>query len=394
MTDRERLVATAEQIVAAPIAVEESDLADLRRRLDSTRWPEREPVDDWSQGAPLDRVRALCAYWRENYDWRRCEAMLNGWSPHLTTLDGLDISFFHIRSPESDALPMIMTHGWPGSVVEFNQVVGPLTDPVRHGGDARDAFHLVIPCLPGFGFSAKPVQSGWTVDRIAVAWMTLMQRLGYQRWVAQGGDWGAVVTARIGAAAPQGCEAIHLNTVDLRSDPANKSDDSPGARRARELGKRYAAEETGYSALQSTRPQTLGYALADSPTGQAAWIYEKYKGWMSPASEPEEAIGFDAMLDNIMLYWLTNSGASAARLYWESFADVGLSRPVMLPVSVSLFPDDISYTPRHWAERLMPNIASWNEVDAGGHLAAFEQPDIFVREVRAAFRPQRRRAAA
>ena len=370
----------------APIHVSENDLVDLRRRLAEARWPERETVNDWSQGAPLDRVRALCDYWLHRYDWRRCEAMLNGWNPHSTVLDGLSVTFFHIRSPEPGALPMIMTHGWPGSVVEFNRVVGPLTDPVAHGGEALDAFHLVLPCLPGFGFSEKPTAPGWTADRIAQAWPKLMARLGYDRWVAQGGDWGANVTGRLAAAAPPGCMAIHLNTVDIGPDPAAAEDDSPGAKRARDLAEDYGKREIGYAKQQSTRPQTLAYALTDSPVGQAAWIYEKYKAWMDPAQEPEAVFGFDAMLDNIMVYWLTRTGGSSARLYWESLAGVLLDTPVAIPVAVSLFPHDVTYTPRHWAERLMSNIVSWNEVEAGGHLAAFEQPEIFVREVRAAFR--------
>ena len=378
-----------EQIVAATITIDGRELLDLRQRLRDARWPDRETVSDWSQGAPLDRVRALCAYWHDEYDWRRCEAMLNGWNPHRTMLDGLEIAFFHIRSPEPNALPMIVTHGWPGSVIEFHRVVGPLTDPVAHGGEARDAFHLVLPCLPGYGFSAKPDSTGWTVDRIATAWTRLMARLGYRHWVAQGGDWGAIVTARIAAAAPAGCVGAHVNTVDVATDPADADDDSPGARRAHERRKSFAAEGIGYAKQQETRPQTLAYALADSPTGQAAWIYEKYKGWMDPAREPEEAFGYDAMLDNIMLYWLTRAGGSSARLYWESLADEALTMPVVIPIAVSLFPDDVSYTPRHWAERLMRNITSWNEVEAGGHLAAFEEPDIFVREVRAAFQAMR-----
>ena len=382
------------RIIDAPIDVPEADLIDLRRRLTEARWPDRETVGDWSQGAPLDRVRALCDHWLQRYDWRRCETMLNGWHPQATTLDGLRIAFFHIRSPEPDALPMIMTHGWPGSVIEFNRVVGPLTNPVAHGGEARDAFHLVLPCLPGFGFSGKPAAPGWSVERIASAWATLMTRLGYGRWVAQGGDWGASVTGRIAAAAPSACTAIHLNTVDVAPDPADAEDHSAGAQRARERAGHYASQEIGYAKLQSTRPQTLAYALADSPIGQAAWIYEKLKSWMNPAQEPEAVFGSDAMLDNIMLYWLTRTGGSSAQLYWESLADAGLSSPIALPVAVSLFPDDVTYTPRHWAERLMKNIVSWNEVEAGGHLAAFEHPDIFVREVRSAFRPLREHAAS
>lgn len=380
-------------VLDAPIHVPDGELVDLRRRLAEARWPERETVDDWSQGAPLDRVQALCRHWSYEYDWRRCEAMLNGWNPQATMLDGLSVTFFHIRSPEPDALPMIMTHGWPGSVIEFNRVVGPLTDPVAYGGDACDAFHLVLPCLPGYGFSEKPAATGWTVDRTAQAWSLLMARLGYDHWVAQGGDWGASVTGRIAAVGAQGCAAIHLNTVNIASHPADADDDSSGARRARERSRHYAADEIGYVKQQATRPQTLAYALVDSPVGQAAWIYEKYKGWMDPALEPEAVFGLDAMLDNIMLYWLTRTGGSSARLYWESLSDAALSSQIAMPVAVSLFPDDVTYTPRHWAARLMTDITSWNEVEAGGHLAAFEQPEIFVREVRAAFRPMRAAAA-
>ncbi len=267
-------------VVDAPIAIPDSDLVDLRRRLAEARWPDRETVNDWSQGAPLDRVRALCDHWLHRYDWRRCEAMLNGWNPQATMLHGLSVTFFHIRSPKADALPMIMTHGWPGSVVEFNRVVGPLTDPVAHGGEARDAFHLVLPCMPGYGFSEKPSAPGWSVDRIASAWAGLMPRLGYERWVAQGGDWGGSVTSRIAAAAPPGCVAIHLNTVDLTADAADADDDSVGARRSRECSKQYAAQEIGYAKQQSTRPQTLAYGLVDSPVGQAAWISRSSRaGW-------------------------------------------------------------------------------------------------------------------
>lgn len=373
-------------VSSAPIAIPDSAIVDLRRRLLATRWPDRETVDDWSQGAPLTRVRALCDYWRERYDWRRCEGMLNSWHPQRITIDGLEIVFFHVRSAEPDARPMIITHGWPGSVIEFNRVVGPLTDPRAHGGDPRDAFHLVLPCLPGYGFSARPAAPGWTVERIAEAWATLMARLGYSRWFAQGGDWGGVVTGRIAANAPAGCAGVHLNTVDLASHPDEVHDHSAGAQRARDRTRRYATNEMGYAAQQSTRPQTLSYAFTDSPAGQAAWIYEKYKAWMSPSNEPEDVFGIDAMLDNVMLYWLTATAGSSARLYWESLAATGLSRPVTLPVAVSLFPDDVTYTPRHWAERVLRNLVSWHEVEAGGHLAAFEQPDIFVREVRDAFR--------
>ena len=366
------------------LAVAQADLDDLRRRLAATRWPERETVGDWSQGAPLDRVRALCAYWHDGYDWRRCEAMLNGFGQHRTVLDGLGIHFLHVQSPEPDALPVVMTHGWPGSVIEFAKAVGPLADPVAHGGAATDAFHLVIPSLPGFGFSDRPAEAGWGVDRIARAWATLMTRLGYgERWVAQGGDWGAAVTAAIGAAAPPGCRGVHLNTVSIPPRPGDEAD--PAAGRYFELMKRYGRDEIGYARQQATRPQTLGYALTDSPAGQAAWIYEKYKAWSDPARDPEELYGMDAMLDNIMLYWLPGTAASSARLYWESFAQAALTRRIELPVAVSIFPDDITAAPRRWAERLFPRIAHWNEVARGGHFGAFEQPSLFVDEVRGAF---------
>ena len=346
-------------------------------------------MEDWSQGAPLERVRALCAYWRDGYDWRRCETMLNGWNPQRTVLDGLGIHFLHVRSPEPDALPVVMTHGWPGSVIEFHRCIGPLTDPAAHGGDPRDAFHLVLPSLPGFGFSDKPEGTGWGVERIAQAWTTLMGRLGYARWGAQGGDWGAFVTAAIGTAAPQGCVGVHLNMLGVSPQPGDDKDDSPDVRRTFERMKRFGAEEIGYAKEQATRPQTIGYALTDSPAGQAAWIYEKLKAWSDPARSPEEAFGLDAILDNLMLYWLPAAAASSARLYWESLDEAVLRRPIDIPVGVSLFPHDTSIAPRKWAERLFSHIVHWREVEAGGHFGAFEQPDIFVREVSDAFRPMR-----
>ena len=378
-----------DEVEAAPLAVAQGQLDDLRSRLERTRWPERETVEDWSQGAPLERVRALCAYWRDGYDWRRCEAMLNGWNPKRTVLDGLGIHFLHVRSPEPDALPIIMTHGWPGSVIESHRCIGPLTDPATHGGDSRDAFHLVIPSLPGFGFSDKPEGTGWGVERIAQAWTTLMGRLGYARWGAQGGDWGAFVTAAIGSAAPPGCVGVQLNMLGVAPQPGDDKDDSPDVRRTFERMKRFGAEEIGYAKKQATRPQTIGYALTDSPVGQAAWIYEKLKAWSDPARSPEETFGLDAMLDNLTLYWLPGTAAASARLYWESLGDAVLRRPIALPVGVSLFPHDTSTAPRKWAERLFPRIVHWREVEAGGHFGAFEQPEIFVREVRDAFRPMR-----
>ena len=369
------------------LRVPQTDLDDLRERLSRTRWPEREPVADWSQGVPLNKMRALCDYWRDGYDWRRCERMLNGFGQHRTTLDGLGIHFLHVRSPHVDALPLIMTHGWPGSLIEFHKVIGPLTDPVAHGGEARDAFHLVLPSLPGFGFSDKAAAVGWDLPRIARAWAILMERLGYgERFGAQGGDWGAGVTAAIGALQPAGCIGLHLNTAMFSAPPGDEDDSSPEAKAARAASKRYEEEESGYAIEQSTRPQTAGYLLSDSPVGQAAWIYEKFHGWTDNQGAPEDVLTRDEMLDNIMLYWLPNAGASSARIYWESFADASITTPIDLPVGVSVFPKDLNRVPRKWAERVLRHIVHWREVERGGHFAAFEQPDIFVREVRECFR--------
>ncbi len=373
-------------IEAFHLAVPQAELDDLRRRLEQTRWPEPETAEGWSQGAPLARVQALCAYWRDRYDWRRCEAMLNGWGQHRTVLDGLGIHFLHVRSPEPDALPMVMTHGWPGSVIEFHRVIGPLTDPAAHGGDPRDAFHLVLPSLPGFGFSDKPAAAGWGLDRIARAWATLMACLGYRRYVAQGGDWGAFVTAAIGASRPDGCVGVHLNTVNAPPRQGAAADPDPEEREAFALMRRYGQEEFGYAKQMGTRPQTIGYALSDTPAGQAAWIYEKLRSWSDSPDGPEALFGIDAMLDNIMLYWLPNAGASSARLYWESLGDASMSKPIDLPVGVTVFPRDINKSPRRWAEPYFKNIVHWSEVGRGGHFGAFEQPETFVQELRDCFR--------
>ena len=378
----------SDEIVPFTLRIPQDELDDLRQRLVRTRWPEKEPVGDWSQGAPLDKVRALCAYWADGYDWRRCEAMLNGFGQHHTTISDLGIHFLHVRSPHADALPLILTHGWPGSVVEFHQVIGPLTDPVAHGGDASDAFHLVVPSLPGYGFSDRPSTPGWSVQRIATLWVTLMGRLGYHhRFAAQGGDWGAAITAAIGAMKPSGCVGIHLNMAMFSPQPGDAAHPTAGAAKAVALQKRYQKELSGYSKEQSTRPQTLGYALTDSPVGQAAWIYEKFYDWTDHQGSPEDVLSRDEMLDNIMLYWLPGTAASSARLYWESFSDdASIAQKIDLPAGVSVFPKDIIQAPREWAERSLKNLVYWNEVERGGHFAAFEQPELFVREVRACFR--------
>ena len=374
----------SDEIRPFSLDIPEAQLDDLRRRLAATRWPEAEVVDDWSQGIPLAYTQEVCRYWAEEYDWRRCEGMLNGWPQFVTALDGLDIHFIHLRSPNPNALPLVITHGWPGSVIEFHKVFGPLADPAAHGGDAADAFHVVAPTLPGFGFSGKPVNPGWSVEKTAHAWAGLMARLGYDRYVAQGGDWGSAVSSAIGAQDPGHCAAIHLNMVSAR--PAKEDLAEPDARTKDALAglKHYQDWDSGYSKQQSTRPQTLGYGLVDSPAGQAAWILEKFWAWTDCDGHPENALSRDEMLDNIMLYWLPAAGASSARIYWESFGSFSRGA-VGVPTGCSIFPKDIFRPLRKWAAERYSNITYWNELDIGGHFAAFEQPEIFVEELRAFF---------
>ena len=367
------------------LAVDQAELDDLARRLDATRWPDKETVADWTQGSPLAKVQALCDHWRHRYDWRRCEAHLNGLGQFRTEIDGLGIHFLHVPSPHPNALPLVITHGWPGSVMEFMKVIGPLTDPTAHGGSASDAFSVVAPSLPGYGFSDKPTGTGWGVPKIAQAWITLMQRLGYGRWVAQGGDWGAAVTTAIGVAKPKECAAIHVNMPLVFPRPEDIKDPTPAEQASLAAMQYYQEKDSGYSKQQSTRPQTLGYGLVDSPAGQAAWIYEKMWAWTDNKGTPEDALTPDEMLDNIMLYWLPRTGASSARLYWESFG-VFASTELSLPVGVSIYPREIFRPSRRWAEKRMSNIIHWNELDKGGHFAAWEQPEIFVGEIRDCFR--------
>ncbi len=298
----------------------DEELDDLRRRLRATRWPDRETVDDWTQGIPLSYVQEVCAYWAEKYDWRATEERLNAFPQFKTEIDGVDIHFLHVRSPEPNAMPLIVTHGWPGSIVEFHKVIGPLTDPAKYGGSPADAFHVVAPSLPGYGFSGKPAEKGWGVEHIGHAWAALMARLGYGRYVAQGGDWGAAVTSRIGAQDPDHCAAIHLNMmIGVRPDPETMSDLTEREKSAIAGLQYYQDWDSGYSKEQSTRPQTVGYGLVDSPAGQAAWILEKFWAWTDCNGHPENALTRDEMLDNVMMYWLPGTGASSARLYWESF---------------------------------------------------------------------------
>lgn len=367
------------------LSVAEDDLADLRRRIAATRWPERETVSDWSQGTPLAALQELTAYWADGYDWRRCEARLNGFGQYVTGIDGLDIHFIHVPSPHPQAVPLILTHGWPGSVIEFMDVIAPLADPVAHGGRAQDAFHVVVPSLPGYGFSGKPAATGWDVERIGRAWAELMRRLGYERWFAQGGDWGAIITTTMGGQAPDGLAGIHTNMPVARPTAQDYADPDPEVAAAKAAGQAYKDFDSGYSKIQSTRPQTIGYGLVDSPVALAGWIHEKMWSWTDNAGSPLDALSMDNILDNVMLYWLPATGASAARLYWESFGAIGKSGPVHLPAGVTTFPREITKAPRKWAERILRNLVYWNEAPRGGHFAAWEQPGIFVDEVRRCF---------
>ena len=373
-----------DQIRPFTLAIPESQLDDLNSRIDLTRWPEKEAVDDWSQGTPLAALQDLLAYWRSGYDWRRCEARLNGLGQFKTEIDGLEVHFLHIRSPHAGAMPLIMTHGWPGSVIEFMGVIEGLTNPA----DPAQAFDLVLPSLPGFGFSGKPTATGWGVERIGRAWGTLMTRLGYTRWVAQGGDWGSAVTTAIGVQRLDGCAGIHLNMPIGRPTPEDLA--NPDAADLKALGalKHYQDWDSGYSTQQRTRPQTVGYGLVDSPAGLAGWVFEKMWAWTDNAGSPLDALSRDQILDNIMLYWLSATGASSARLYWESFGSFA-PQEIQLPVAVSAFPKEILPTPRKWAERSYKNLIHWGEMERGGHFAAWEQPEAFVGELRTAFAKMR-----
>jgi epoxide hydrolase len=375
----------SEEITPFLIEIPEADLDDLRRRLRHTRWPEPATVDDWSQGVPLNYLRDLCDYWLDEYDWLSSQARLNRFPQYLTDIDGLRIHFIHARSPHSEALPLVITHGWPGSVVEFGKVIEPLTDPAAHGGDESDAFHVVCPSLPGYGFSGKPDRPGWGTALTADAWDKLMTRLGYARYGAQGGDWGAQVTTGLGVRHPGNLVGIHLTMPGVLPDPGTMNDLTDRERAALASLEYYQREDSGYSKEQSTRPQTIGYGLVDSPVGLCAWIIEKFWSWTDSDGDPANVLTKDEMLDNVMLYWLPGTGASAARLYWESFGS-GFTEPVQVPVGCSIFPKEIVRPSRRWAERQYLDLRYWNELAKGGHFAAFEQPDAFVAEVRAAFR--------
>jgi epoxide hydrolase len=380
------------EITPFRIEVSEADLRDLRERLERARWPESETVEDWSQGVPLAYLKDLCAYWAEGYDWRATESRLNALPQFRTSIDGLGIHFLHIRSPHPDAVPLVMTHGWPGSIVEFLKVVGPLSNPTAHGGDAADAFHVVCPSLPGYGFSDKPAGPGWGIERIAAAWSVLMRRLGYERFGAQGSDWGTSVSTSIAQQDPEHVLGIHLTPPLAPPDPATFDDLTERERAALSALEHSAEWDSGYSKEQATRPQTIGYALVDSPAALCAWIVEKLWAWTDNDGQLESVLTRGELLDNVMLYWLPQTGASSARLYWESIRQVNewitgpLTDQVTVPAGCSIFPKELQRPSRRWAEKRFTNIRYWNEPAKGGHFAAFEQPELFVDEVRAFFR--------
>ena len=367
----------------------QSVLDDLKARLKRTRWPERETVKDWSQGVPLAKLQALINYWQTDYDWRRCEAKLNSFPQYRTKIDGLNIHFLHVRSKHENALPILITHGWPGSVLDFVKIIDPLTNPTAHGGRAEDAFHVVAPSLPGFGFSDKPAERGWNNARIARASSELMRRLGYKRYVAQGGDWGAFITTAMAQQRPPGLAGIHLNFPLVLPNPIPTKDLSAAERKALDAVKRFQTQDSGYLVLQTTRPQTIGFALADSPAGQAAWIYDIFKVATDNNGDPESALTRDEILDDITLYWLTDTAASSARLYFENAGGSFNAGIVEIPVGYSVFPRELYCPPRRWAERVYPKLIHWNELDRGGHFAAFEQPALFTKELRDCFRSLR-----
>ena len=367
------------------ISISDQQITDLNNRIANTRWPDAETTADWNQGVPLAYVKELVQYWGEQYDQQRLANRLNAFDNFKTNLLGLNIHFMHIRSSNPNARPLLLTHGWPGSVVEFLKVIGPLTEPQEHGGKADDAFHLVIPSLPGYGFSDKPQATGWGIEKIAEAWSALMARLGYSQYFAQGGDWGSVITSYIARQDPEHCLGIHINMGIVAPDPNAEN------LTANELSimagwKYYQDWDSGYSKQQATRPQTLGYGLVDSPSGQAAWIVEKFYQWMDCDGHPENIVSRDELLDNIMVYWLTGSGASSARLYWESFGGgEGREQPVSIPMGATISTKDIFRTSERFASRVFTNIVYWKDKEEGGHFAAFEQPNAFVSELRECF---------
>ena len=391
--------ASASAVRPFRVEVPEEEIADLRRRIAATRWPSRELVTDRSQGVQLATIQEIARYWATDYDWRRCEAKLNVLPQFKTEIDGVDTHFIHVKSPHADAMPLIMTHGWPGSVIELLEAVGPLTNPTAHGGRAEDAFDLVLPSLPGYGLSGEPVEVGWNPGRVARAWAELMHRLGYTRYVAQGGDVGAVVTDAMGRQAPEGLVGIHTNllvTALAGPQPAESEEETA----ALDALATFRASGFGYYLEQATRPQTIGYALLDSPVALAAWMldhdtdsYEKISRAFLDG-QPAGHLTRDRIVDNITLYWVTGTGASAARAYWEAGRAQALAAgqappAVSVPVGFTTFPGEVFRAPRSWVEQAYPNLTYFNEVAKGGHFAAWEEPELFATELRAAFRSLR-----
>jgi epoxide hydrolase len=381
------------------IKIPQEQLDDLRQRIAATRWPDEIPGTGWSRGVPLAYLRQLAEYWRTTFDWRAVEARLNGFPQFLTDIDGVNVHFLHVRSPEPDALPLILTHGWPGSFAEFLDVIGPLTDPAAHGGDRADAFHLVIPSIPGYAFSGPTRQVGWDIPRVADAWKELMRRLGYSKYAVQGGDWGSPISLRLGLADPEHVVGVHLNMCvtfpPADPDAIAQLDDRDLARL--EFAGYFQQDGMGWQKIQSTRPQTLAYGLTDSPVGQLAWITEKFKEWTDSTGSPEDAISRDQLLTDVTIYWLTGTAGASAQLYFEStHLDADFIRtwggpwPLTMPVGVAVFPKDAVRPIRGWAEKILPTLTHWTEFDRGGHFAAMEQPGLFVGDVRTFARTLRR----
>ncbi|WP_072446664.1 epoxide hydrolase family protein [Pseudomonas sp. NFPP02] len=390
------------------IHVDEAQLTDLKKRIAATRWPDKETVSDVSQGVQLAQVQALVKYWGSGYDWRKAEAKLNALPEFITTIDGVDIQFIHVRSPNPNAMPLLLTHGWPGSQFEFLKTIGPLTDPVAYGGKVEDSFDVIIPSIPGHGFSGKPTELGWGPDRVAKAWDVLIKRLGYTHYVSQGGDHGSVISDALGRLNPPGLLGIHLNmpaTIPPELvKPINSGDPAPEGltkpeRKAFDSLSTFFGRNAAYGAMMVTRPQTIGYLLADSPTGTAAWMYEKIAAWTDSDGQPERVLTRDEMLDDISLYWLTNAGASSSRFYWENnnnnfSAAAQNTASIKVPVAITVFPHEIYQAPKSWAQRAYPSLSYYSEVNKGGHFASWEQPQLFSEELREAFRPLRAKLSA